>query len=130
VVSRDPAAQTKKITGSCAPNIRDYIIRDLHIIGELIMTDQTTRNEIKQLAKTLESLAREIQVKLDAGADILPVANEIVRSNSSFVFTLGEMYALEQLGRITRSTKTVASGSSSSRNYHNVRDSLGRFTRV
>lgn len=95
------------------------------------MTDQTTRNEIKQLAKTLESLAREVQVKLDAGADILAVANEIVRSNSSFLFTLGEMYALEQLSNTrTVSTKRVASGSSNPRNYHNRRDSLGRFARV
>ena len=95
------------------------------------MTDQTTRNEIKQLAKTLESLAREVQTKLDAGADILGVANEIVRSNSSFVFTLGEMYALEQLSSTrTVSAKRVSSGTSGVRNYHNRRDSLGRFTRV
>lgn len=93
------------------------------------MTDQTTRNEIKQLARTLESLAHEVQVKLDSGSDILGVANELVRSNSTFIFTLGEMYALEQLGTTrTVSAKRVSSGSSTPR-YHNVRDAFGRFTR-
>jgi hypothetical protein len=92
------------------------------------MIDQTTRNEIKQLARTLESLAHEVQVRLDAGSDILVVANELVRSNSTFTFALGEMYALEQLGTTrTVSSKRVSSGSTP--RYHNVRDAFGRFTR-
>lgn len=98
------------------------------------MTDQTTRNEIKQLAKTLENLARDIQVKLDNGGNIMPTANELARSSSTFVFTLGGMYALEQVGtnRTVPATKVssgTSSSTSSSRNYHNVRDGLGRFSR-
>ena len=98
------------------------------------MTDQTTRNEIKQLAKTLENLARDIQVKLDNGGNIMPTANELARSSSTFVFTLGGMYALENSGvsRGNVTTKTVSKSTpstSSSPNYHNVRDTLGRFTR-
>lgn len=92
----------------------------------------SNRNEVKQLAKTMESLAHEIQVLLDSGAPILGVANELARNSSTFVFTLGGMYALDELG--TTSTKlaaksTTSVSTSSLRNFHNVRDSLGRFTR-
>lgn len=94
------------------------------------MQSTNTRNEIKQLAQTMETLAHEVQVRLDAGSDILTLANELVRNSSTFVFTLGELYALEQVGTTkTRTARKVTSGSTaSSRNYHNVRDNLGRFT--
>jgi uncharacterized protein YoxC len=92
----------------------------------------STRNEVKQLAKTMESLAHEIQVLLDSGANILGVANELARNSSTFVFTLGGMYALDELG--STSSKVAAKGGSAVKpqhtsRYHNVRDSLGRFTR-
>lgn len=94
------------------------------------MQSTTTRNEIKQLAQTMETLAREVQVRLDAGSDILVLGNELVRNSSTFVFTLGEMYALERVGSTSSVTATkVSSGTPSARNYHKVRDSLGRFTR-
>jgi hypothetical protein len=89
----------------------------------------TTRNEIKKLAQAMETLAHEVQVKLDTGSDILMLANELVRNNSTFVFTVGEMYALEQLGTTRTVTATKVSSGSTSRNYHNVRDSHGRFVR-
>ena len=92
------------------------------------MQSTDTRNEIKQLARTLESLAREVQTKLDAGDNILLVANELARNSSTFVFTLGEMYALEQVGS-SRKVKARGTSTSTLHNYHNVRDSLGRFTR-
>lgn len=89
----------------------------------------TTRNDVKLLAANIESLARDVQAKLDTNGDILTTANELVRNNLTFVFTLGEFYALNQVG----STKTVKGAtvttSNTARSYHNVRDSLGRFTR-
>lgn len=92
----------------------------------------STRNEVKQLAKTMESLAHEVQILLDSGANILGVANELARNSSTFVFTLGSMYALDELGSTlgsaTTSSKIRAKGTGSARNFHNVRDSLGRFT--
>lgn len=91
----------------------------------------TTRNEVKQLAKTLENLAHEVQVLLDSGSNILGVANELARNSSTFVFTLGSMYA-EDTGTVsskkTKARSTSSTSTPSSRNFHNVRDSLGRFT--
>lgn len=114
-------------------------------------TTATTKNEIKQIAQNMETLAREVQVRLTADNDILDIANELVRNSSTFVFTLGEHYALKQVGSSkTRKgtvvastvasgttgtgstpTGTVVSGTTSTvaRNYHNVRDTAGRFTR-
>lgn len=109
-------------------------------------TTATTKNEIKQIAQNMETLAREVQVRLTADNDILDIANELVRNSSTFVFTLGEHYALKQVGSSkTRKgtvvastvvsgstpTGTVVSGTTSTvaRNYHNVRDIAGRFTR-
>lgn len=92
------------------------------------MQNSDVVNEMKQLAKTMESLAHEVQVKLDAGDDnVMTLATELVRNNSTFVFTLGEMYALKALGP-TRKVKARAP-STTPRNYHNHRNALGRFTR-
>lgn len=88
-----------------------------------------TRNEVKQLAKTLESLAHEIQVILDAGGNILGVANELARNSSTFVFTLGSMYAQDTGTISSAKVKSKSSSTSLSRNFHNVRDTNGRFTR-
>lgn len=92
-------------------------------------TTSTVRNDIKQLAQQIENLAKEVQTKVDQGTDIITVANELVRNSSTFVFTLGEMYALEQSGKKVKVT-AVKGPNTKSQNYHNVRDSLGRFTRV
>jgi hypothetical protein len=86
----------------------------------------TTRNDVKQLAQTIESLAREVQNKLENNGDFLATANELVRNNLTFVFTLGEVFALEQVGHTGKTVKATRVGNS---NYHNLRDSRGRFTR-
>lgn len=86
-------------------------------------TTPTTRNDVKQLAQQIEALAREVQKKLDTGADFLTTANELVRNNVTFTFVLGEVYALEQIG----SKKKVRATAVSNPNYHNVRDVHGRF---
>jgi hypothetical protein len=83
----------------------------------------TTRNDVKQLAATIESLAKQVQSQLDLNSDFLGTANELVRNNLTFVFALGEVYALEQLGS---NGKTVT-GKVVNSNYHNLRDSRGRF---
>ena len=88
----------------------------------------TTRNDVKQLAEKIEILAREVQSRLQGNGDFLATANELVRNNITFVFTLGEVYALEQVGGT--SGKTVkATAVSGSTNWHNVRDSRGRFSK-
>lgn len=92
----------------------------------------TTRNDVKNLAKTIESLAKDVQLKLDTDGDFLSSSNELVRNNMTFVFTLGEFYALQQAGTKPAKTKKVAAVSSSTgmnSKWHNVRDNLGRFTR-
>jgi ABC-type transporter Mla subunit MlaD len=92
------------------------------------------RNEIKQVAQNIETLAQQIQAGLDQGKDIILTANELARNASTFVFTLGALYTLEQGGVKTKKsvkTTTVSNPSgTTSRNYHNVRDNLGRFSRI
>lgn len=88
-----------------------------------------TKNDVKKLAKQIEDLAREVIARVDNNGDVMPVANELVRNSSTFTFALGEVYAVEQLGKAVVSS-TVTAVKSKNANYHNVRDSLGRFKRV
>ena len=93
------------------------------------MYNKATRNDVKQFAEKIEALAKEVQVKLDSGGDFLSVANELVRNNSTFIFTIGEVYALEQSGT-SKSVKAKVVATGAKHNYHNVRDSRGRFHKV
>jgi hypothetical protein len=98
-------------------------------------SNSTVRNEVYRLAQQIESLARTVQDKLAQGADPIGAANELVRNSSTFTFALGEMYALEESTKTgSKKVKTTVvsnpNGTSTKRNFHNVRDSLGRFTRV
>jgi len=94
-------------------------------------TNNTVRNEVKRFAQQIETLAREVQVKLDQGGDPLTVANELVRSNSTFTFVLGEMYGLESLSNKKHKATTVSNPSNTPTvNYrHSLRDSSGRFAK-
>lgn len=85
----------------------------------------TTRNDVKQLAALIEGFAKEFQTAIDNGGDILGPANELARNSQTFVFTLGALYAVEGTNKTVQAT-TVKLGNP---NYHNVRDSRGRFTR-
>ena len=87
----------------------------------------TTRNDVKQLASTIEALAKQFRDNLDNNGDFLSTANELVRNSQTFVFALGEVYALEQVGS---TGKTVKATKVSNQSYYNVRDTKGRFTRV
>lgn len=84
------------------------------------------RNDIKKIAQQIENLAREVQVKIDQGGDPIAIANELVRNNSTFVFTLGEMYALEKNGVKTKKVKAT----NINVGYHNLRGANGRFRKV
>lgn len=91
----------------------------------------STRDNAKQIAQKIENLAKEVQVKLDNGGDFLSTANELTRNNLTFVFTLGEIFALEQVGSAKKVTATTVSNPNvTSKNYHNKRDSFGRFSKV
>lgn len=87
------------------------------------MSDTATRNTIKQMAEKIEVLAKEVQSRLSNDTDFMDAANELVRNNLTFVFTLGEVYALEQVGGGTKVKATKVG------NYHNVRDNRGRFAK-
>jgi len=89
----------------------------------------TTRNDVKQLAANIENLAKEVQSKLDSNGDFLTTANELVRNNLTFVFTLGEFYALQQIGTNKSVRATPVSNPSGISGWHNVRDSRGRFSK-
>lgn len=93
----------------------------------------TVRNEMNRLAQQIESLARQVQDKIATGTDyngLINTANELVRNSSVFTFTFGEMAALEETGKKVKATVVSNPNNTSPRNYHNVRDSLGRFSRV
>lgn len=94
------------------------------------MSNTTTRNDVKQLAEKIEVLAREVQDKLQSNGDFLPTANELVRNNLTFVFALGEVYALEGSGSAkTVSATAVSNPNGTAARWHNVRDSRGRFAK-
>jgi hypothetical protein len=88
-----------------------------------------TKNDIKTLAQQIENLAKEVATTIDSGGDVLSVANRLVRDSTTFVFTLGEVHAVEQLAKSV-SQPAVKKVSSVNANYHNVRDSLGRFKKA
>ena len=93
------------------------------------------RNEVSRLAQQIENLARQVQTQIASGTQangLLGSINEVIRNSSTLTFALGELVALEDTGSKSRKTTVVAnpSGTKVNRNYHNVRDSLGRFTRV
>lgn len=90
------------------------------------------RTELTKVAQNIENLAKQVQNQLASGTTDLVTANELVRNSSTFVFVLGELSALESTkGSKKVKTTTVSNPSGTvNRNYHNVRDSLGRFTRI
>lgn len=99
------------------------------------------QNDVKQLVANIESLARAVHTKLDTNVNVLQAddkekeaflnaANELVRNNVTFVFALGEFYALERQGSTKTVTGSVVSNpSGTTHKYHNVRDSFGRFAK-
>lgn len=95
--------------------------------------NNTNRNDVKQLAVQIENLAREVQAKVDNGGDLIPLSEELVRSNIAFIFTIGEVFALEKVGSgKTVVATTISNPNRINRNYsnhHNVRDNRGRFAR-
>lgn len=86
------------------------------------------RQEAKQLAQQIETLAKEVQVRLDSGNDPMTAASEMVRNSSTFVFVLGEMYGMEMRGKQVKN-RAPRDPNFPPRNYHNVRDIVGRFTK-
>lgn len=95
--------------------------------------NSNVRNEVSKLAQQIETLAHQIQDKISTGTDfngLLGAANELVRNSSTFTFAFGEMAALETTGKKVKTTTVSNPSGTTPRKYHNVRDSLGRFTRV
>jgi hypothetical protein len=94
--------------------------------------NNASRNDVKQIAQQIENLAREVQSKVDNGGDLIAISEELVRNNITFIFTVGEVFALERVGTgktVTAQTVSNPSGTSRYSNYHNLRDSNGRFVR-
>lgn len=96
--------------------------------------NSNVRNEVSRLAQQIENLARQVQSQIASGTNsqgLIGSVNEVIRNSSTLTFALGELCALEEN---TKSRKTTVvsnpNGTKVNRNYHNVRDSLGRFTRV
>jgi len=84
------------------------------------MNYSISRNDLKELASKIELTARELQSNLENNKDFLPSANELVRNNTTLVFTLGEVHAAEQLNKLNSVQKPK-----SSRIY--LRDKSGKF---
>jgi hypothetical protein len=91
------------------------------------MSYSASRNDIKQLAQKIEEFAKEVQTSVDTGSGFLTPAHELVRNVNTFIFALGEVHAVEQLG----SGKVVRATTVSNPNYHSLRDpSTGRFRKA
>lgn len=87
----------------------------------------TNRDEVKNLAGAIEKLAHEVQVLLDRNDNIILVANELARKSNTFVFTLGGMFALNELA-VSNKVKHKTTASGKPRNFHNLRDkATGKF---
>lgn len=91
-----------------------------------------TRNDVNVVAAKIESLAKELQSRLSGSGDILTIGSELVRNTSLLTFSLGELTTTE-LGKsqvvpvsVTPVTKPTTTPKTVS-NYHNKRDSRGRF---
>lgn len=82
----------------------------------------STHDDVKQLAATIESLAHEIQIKIDSGSDVLSTANELIRNNLTLVFALGEVSAAQSYN-----TKKNPRNYS---NYYKIRNNVGRFAKI
>lgn len=81
-----------------------------------------TRNDVKALAMKVEVAAKQVQEKLDSGADFFFDANELVRHATTMTFAMGEVYALEQSAPAKKAKAPKAP------QVYN-RDSRGRFAR-
>lgn len=96
--------------------------------------NNNVRNELSRLAQQIETLAQQVQNQLASGTastGLVGSINEVVRNSSTLTFAFGELCALEEAGKNVKATVVSnPSGTKTNRNYHNVRDSLGRFTRV
>lgn len=91
------------------------------------MINQQVRSELKKVVASIETLAHQALVKIDNGEDVLTIANELIKNSVTATFILGEVYALEsQTSSVASSTAKVKRVVNSS-NWHNVRDSRGRF---
>jgi hypothetical protein len=86
-----------------------------------------TRDDVKKLAQQIEALAKKVQTDVDSGVDYVKTANELVRNNLTFVFALGEVYALEQSKTVKMKATVVKTAAP---RWHNHRDSHGRFAKV
>ena len=76
------------------------------------------RKEVKQLAESISSLAQEISKSLADGGDPMLSANELARKSNTFIFALGEMYALQKAHR---------GGKDNTR--YSVRNNRGQFSK-
>lgn len=86
-----------------------------------------SRSDVTKVATQIESLAKELQTRLNGKGDILAIGSELVRNTSTLVFSLGELYHAEN----AKSVAVTAVGSTTAApkrlNYHNKRDASGRF---
>jgi hypothetical protein len=78
---------------------------------------KVSRDDVKNLAVEIERLAKDLQSKLDSGINYIIPANELVKSTQTMVFSLGELYAVENGAKHSSRTN---------RTY--TRDRLGRFS--
>lgn len=94
-----------------------------------------TREDIKALAVEIENIAKELQERLSDNRNFLPAANALAAKNTTFVFAVGEVYALERTAEDMKSrvqsviSKSKRTGCCPRLNYHNIRNALGRFSR-
>lgn len=87
---------------------------------------QEALNAVKDLASSIESLARLVVTKVNNGESFMDASNELTRQVITLVFASGEVYALEQQNASKKAAvRVVKSGNANYR--HNVRNSLGQY---
>jgi len=88
----------------------------------------TTESSARDLAREIEELTQDMQIKLSDGLDINFNCSELVKKVSTLVFLAGEIYSLRQLQQQSFTTVKSAKVVKPGPNYrHNLRGTGGRF---
>jgi hypothetical protein len=83
------------------------------------------RLEVKKLAKEIETRAKQVQKQLRSGSmnDVVVAANQLVIDTNRFTFLLGGFVQMEK----NAGNKPAKNPALARANYHNLRDSRGKF---
>lgn len=91
------------------------------------MINSKVRLEVSDLVSNIEALAVNFRTALANGNDVIQTANELVAKTMTLTFSVGELYALEN---VAASSAVATVKVNSHPNWQRPRDNNGRFIRA